>query len=111
MARIPLFNGATGVSHYIHVDDLTGEGTMVESTMSEDTVAAILDNNGAMANHNDGYSQSRDICRIASIPMAMVYHLREHEGWDPLSPFYSDKLTKLLNDSDYRKLRTGGGRV
>lgn len=110
VTRIPLFNGATGVTHHIIVDEGSGE-SWVESSLPQANLDAILDNNAAMATHNDGYSESREFGRIASIPMAMVHHFREHEGWDPLSPEFDDKFTRLLNDSDYRKLRTGGGRV
>lgn len=101
-----LFRSPAGVDHYLCQDE---DGTI--RTEAHQDVQHILDANGEMYNHNDGYSQSRDWKRVASIPLALINMVKIHEGWDMLSPENSDRLTKLLNDIDYLKLRTAPGRV
>lgn len=48
--------------------------------------------------------------KVASIPMGLVENLKQEKGLDVMSCKESD-LKRLLNDSDYAKLRTAHGRL
>lgn len=85
----------------------------VEVRISQD-VAPLLDRNRAMANHNDGYTKSREMRRVASIPAIVRQKWLIEEGWDCMSthdPDVARKLMLKLNDPDYAYLRTAEGRL
>ena len=104
--RIPLFTSCVGITHDIVAED---DGSVrVESTYDSQE---ILDQNVAMANHNDGYSPSREMRRVASIPWALRNKWLNEEGWDAWDGKYFDKLRKVLNDSEWSKLRTAPGNL
>lgn len=71
----------------------------------------LLDQNKAMANHNDGWSPSRDLRRAGSIPLNLIEKWKHEEGFDALNPHHADKLKQKLNDSDWAHLRTAHWRV
>ena len=71
----------------------------------------ILDQNKAMATHNDGYTPSRDMRRVASIPLILWLKWKNEEGWDAFNPHHSDRLMRKLNDPDYAFLRTAPGNL
>ena len=73
-------------------------------------VEPILDRNQALANHNDGWNGDRTMRRVASIPNVVLDRYRR-KGINLLRPEFRDDLRKLMNDSDYRKLRTAPGRI
>ena len=89
------------------IDNEDGTVTVTQTQDCE----AILDRNKAMMTHNDGYTPSRDIQRIASIPNTLIHKWLVEEGWNALDPKYGDRLKKKLNDPDYAFLRTAPGRV
>jgi hypothetical protein len=96
-----------GLSHH-WVDN--GDGTF--KVVSSQDVAPILERNKAMANHNDGYSPSRELRRVAFIPDIIRQKWLDEEGWDAYRPdLYGDKLVQKLNDPEWRYLRTAEGRV
>ncbi len=103
--RFGNYDPVTGVRKDYRHD---GEGGVIVRTSQD--VAPLLDRNKAMANHNDGYSESRELRRVASIP-AMVRLKWLEEGWDCLDPNCADKLMRKLNDPDYAYLRTAEGRL
>lgn len=70
----------------------------------------ILEENKAMANHNDGYTPSRDIQRIGRIPQIVIEDFAA-KGIDLFHPANEVFLQKLMDNSDYRFLRTAPGRV
>jgi hypothetical protein len=74
-------------------------------------VTAALDANKAQATHNDGYSASRELRRVAHLPWAFIQHCRDIEGWNPLDPEYADRLKRVLNDPEYAFLRTAPGKL
>ena len=96
-------------SGIVHWRRNNGDGTV--SYRAEQANDPILDRNKAMATHNDGYSQSREMRRVASIPMQLIYHWLETEGWNAFDPANADRLAKRLNDPDYAYLRTADGHV
>lgn len=74
-------------------------------------VAPVLELNKAMFNHNDGYSKSRELRRVASIPAIVRQKWLIEEGWDCLDPGSVKKLAEKLNSSDYAFLRTASGHL
>jgi hypothetical protein len=104
--RVPLFVGSTGIRH----DWLDNEdGTY--TVLSEYDAEPILDRNKALANHNDGYSPSREMRRVASIPLILWLKWLQDEGWDAFAPECADRLRRKLNSSEYMWLRTAPGKL
>ena len=102
----PLWVSSAGVQKFFRTLD---DGSH-EVVMKQD-VGDILDRNKAMANENDGYSQSRELRRVGSIPMSLIVKWREEEGWDAFDPAHADRLASKLNDGDFALLRTAGGNL
>ncbi len=105
-----LFRSSAGVDHWMVHDD-NGKTRFASSA----DVAPVLERNKAMANHNDGYSPSRELRRVASIPYAIAHKWLNEEGW-----WFEDaahdsdvarKLLAKLNSSDYAYLRTAPGHI
>jgi hypothetical protein len=96
-----------GIASYIRDDGVTTE------ILSSADVTAHLEQNKAMANHNDGYSPSRELRRVASIPAIVILKWKEELGVDFYSsdPEQKRKVRQLLNSSEYQFLRTAPGRV
>lgn len=74
-------------------------------------VAPILDRNKALANDGDGYSASRDIRRVASIPLVLVEKWKNEEGIDLFNPDHLPAVRRKLNSPEYQYLRTAPGRL
>lgn len=105
MARRHLFTSGAGVSY--DFED-TGNGEyLIHGTQD---LTALLDRNRAMANHNDGYTPSHDMRRVATIPAIIRNKWLNEEGWDAYRPdLYGVELMRKLNDPDWRYLRTADG--
>jgi hypothetical protein len=103
--RRHLLRSSAGIDHWIITD---GNETRFESTQGTDD---ILDRNKAMATHNDGYSPSRELRRVASVPYIVALKWLNEEGWWMFDPECSDKLAAKLNSSEWMHLRTAEGRV
>lgn len=106
MSERELFTSASGRVHTWRDND-DGSATVV----SRQDVAPILERNAEMMGRNDGYSPSRFLRRVGSIPMSLLYLWQSVEGWDPVHPANSDRLAQKLNDIDFAKLRTAPGRL
>ena len=104
MAYVPLFTSGCGVT-WLWQDDEQGLGA---TALAVQEVTPILERNQAMAGHNSGYTPSRDMARIASIPLTVIYKWLTEEGWDALSPDpdCQRKLAQKLDDPEWRYLRT-----
>jgi hypothetical protein len=107
MARQSLFTSAAGIE-YTWEDQ--GDGNyLVHGTQD---LTGILDRNRAMANHNDGYTPTRELRRVAHIPAIIRNKWLAEEGWDAYRPdLYGDKLMRKLNDPDWQYLRTAEGQI
>lgn len=77
----------------------------------QDNESEILERNKAMYNHNDGYTPSREMQRVGSIPMALIELWQTVEGWNPYAPENADRLARKLDDIDFRHLRTAPGQL
>jgi hypothetical protein len=82
----------------------------IELRMSQD-VEAALDRNKAARNHNDGYTPSREMRRVATIPPMVALKWLHEEGWWYADPQNADRLLKKLMDPDWAHLRTADGRL
>lgn len=104
-----LFRSMAGVDHWMIQD---GNETRFAATQD---VAPMLEQNKAMATHNDGYSPSRELRRVASIPYAIGIKWLNEEGWwfmdASKDPDVALKLAAKLNSNEYLYLRTAEGRV
>lgn len=103
--RTFLFRSSMGLDHYMLEDE---NGVRFEAVGQTDP---IIERNKAMATHNDGYSPSRELRRVASIPFILINKWLNEEGWNALDPANHDRLARKLNDPDYAFLRTAEGRV
>jgi hypothetical protein len=99
-----LFTSSVGIRHFWRDD---GDRTSVVSLQDAEP---ILERNKAMAAHNDGYTPSRELRRVASIPLILVLKWLNEEGWYAFDPNARDRLKRKLNDPEYRWLRTAPGR-
>lgn len=99
-----LLTSAAGVSHFMR-QNADGSTTFAASQAND----PILDHNQRLRTENDGWSKSKELRRVASIPMSLVYKWRQEEGWDAFDPDHQDKLAQKLNDPDYAYLRTASG--
>ena len=75
-----------------------------------------LKHNKALYTHNDGYSKSRELKRVASIPtLALSVWAKEYNGdsnWFRLpKEVQKDILKKKLNSNEFRYFRTAEGRL
>ena len=102
-----LMTSEAGVSHYMVLDE---HGAFVGFRSVGET-DPIVERNKAMATHNDGYSPSREMRRVASIPMILIAKWKNEEGWDALDPACADRLMKKMNDPEYHYLRTADGQL
>lgn len=104
--RVPLLTTEAGIRHEWQ-DNEDGTYTVISSADCE----PVIEQNKAMANHNDGYSPSRELRRVASIPLIVAYQWLVDEGWNAFDPANADRLKRKLNDPDWRWLRTADGRL
>lgn len=102
---MPFINDAVTKRKYIDNED--GTATIIQQQNCD----SVLERNKALYNHNDGYTPSRDMRRVASIPLELVYQWLAEEGWNAFDPHCSDKLKQKLNDPQYLYLRTAPGRL
>lgn len=104
-----LFRSSAGLDHYMLEED----GKTRFAAFQD--VAPFLEQNKIAANHNDGYSASRDLRRVASIPYGIMHKWLNEEGWWAMDadkdPDVAKKLAAKLNSSDYAYLRTAEGHV
>lgn len=70
----------------------------------------ILERNKALLSHNDGYTPSREMQRVASIPLIVIEEYQAR-GINLYSPENEHILQRILDDSDFRHFRTAPGRL
>lgn len=84
------------------------DGKIIERKTQD--VEPILERNKALFVDGDGYSPTREMRRVASIPMGLVEKwLRE--GVDIFNPDHMPEVKKRLNSAEYAYLRTAPGRL
>lgn len=70
----------------------------------------ILERNKAMLTHNDGYTADRSMQRVGSITQGVIEEYLAR-GINLFLPEYEGELVKLMDNSDYRHLRTAHGQL
>jgi hypothetical protein len=93
-----------GIRRRVQID-----GESVTETISDD-VEPVIEHNKALQNEGDGFSPTREMRRIASIPMALALKWKFERGVDVFNPDHAPAVRALLNDPEYRYLRTSPGR-
>jgi hypothetical protein len=101
--RLLAADGAV-VSHF-----LANEAEGVYAIRHRQDVAPILAMNERLRNEGNGMSPSRELRRVASIPL-VVYHQWLKEGFDALDPDSWPELRRRLR-GDYGWLRTSSGSI
>ena len=89
---------------YDPIDD-----TMIRSRTQE--CAPILERNKILLNEGDGYTPSRDMRRVASIPVVLIEKWMKEEGINAFDKNDWDKVAAKLDDPELRFLRTAPGKV
>ena len=95
-----------------HSDDMNRQ-VVIERNVN---YKPIIDHNKKMYTQNDGYSKSRDLKRVASIPtLVLELWTKEYNGtgnWFALPKEVQQKiLKKKLNSSGFQYFRTAPGRL
>lgn len=104
----PWFTSSAGIHYETDTDQITGD-MIIRATQD---VYKILELNQSMFLENGGYNADKSMRRVASIPTLLRNKIMAEEGWDPWQPAkYPDRYKRLMNDIDYRKLRTAKGRI
>ncbi len=106
--RLLAVDSATRIVEY-HSYDPISRKTIIETV--QDT-APILERNKAMQNEDDrGWGASRDLRRAASIPDIVILKWRNEYGIDVFDRNHWPAVKRLLNDPDWRWLRTAPGKL
>lgn len=74
-------------------------------------VEPILEANKQMQTADDGYSPSRELRRVASIPCVVAEQWMKERGINILNPDHMPAIRRLLNDPENLFLRTAPGRL
>ena len=95
-----------GISEHL---DFHGDGSF--AVVRSQDVEPILEQNKRLQTEGDGYSPSREWRRVASILVTVQMQWIEKYGVDPLAKGNEALLKRLLNDPEWRHLRTSPGSV
>src|SRR5262245_44099135 len=96
----------TRVAEYHHYD-AASDRTVIETVQD---VAPILERNKALRNADDrGWSASYDLRRAATIPDIIILKWRKEYGIDVFNRNHWPAVKRLLNDPEWRYLRTAPG--
>ncbi len=104
--RLLDWNQETGVASWWHQD---GEGVWAEEAVQH--AAPILDLNKEAQNHCNPYNAAHDVRMVARIPLIIIAKWRNELGVDYWNPDHQAKVDALLNDPEWRWLRTDWGTV
>ena len=104
MKRVLDYNPLTGESVVFNYDDATDVLTLVH----EQDVSGILDQNKALAADTDRTKKQikDDMLHYASVPNSVILKWQLEKGVDVFNTKHRKKVFKLLNDPEYRYLKT-----
>ncbi len=115
MKRLLDYDHLSGVKTWHEYDDLTKE-TIISQ---EQDVGPILERNKKLQNigaDGGGLNQyarqgiKNDFVHVGTIPVGVQLKWRKEHGVDIYNPNHTKAIMKLMNDPDYRYLRTATGR-
>lgn len=108
MKRLLTTDPLTGSATYFHHDPLTGK---VGFEQVQD-VTAIVEQNKTLQNHGtNGWTKSRDMKHVASVPLCILHQWALDAGVPMNSKEFGEVVKKRLNDPDFRAFRTGLGGI
>jgi hypothetical protein len=102
------FDPETGECVWHEYDDLTQTTTL---TTIIDLAPCLERNKQDKNDGSNGYSPSRELQRVASIPNVLIEKWLNEEGIDVFNNNHWPAVARKLNSSEYMYLRTGGGRL
>lgn len=94
-----------GQTEFFHYDEATGNFAIE----TRQDVEPILDNNKRQQNDGDGFTPSRDMRKVGTIPLVVLQLWKDTEGLDWMNKNHAKAIRAKLNDSDWRWLRTAPG--
>lgn len=97
---------SAGMDEVFHFDQSNGDFA-VETSQD---VEPILDRNKRLRNDTDGYTPSRDMKHIATIPNVVIELWLNRYGVNVFRKDHDSAVRRLLNDPEWRNLRTSPGR-
>ena len=103
-----VYDPVSGMTRTLDYDHARDE-LMVKTTQD---CEAIIDHNKRLATWDDGYTPSREMRRVASIPLVIYQQWMSEDGVNLMTMPKGEKaayLRKKLNDPDWRYLRTAPG--
>ncbi len=108
------YDPVTMKSTYVRFTE-TGQ-VQFRETIPEWLARRIIDENQERAKHfdaNGGWAGAKQGAVIANIPHFLDKHFKAMSGQDitKSGAYDEDKYNSFLDDSDYRYLRTGGGKI
>lgn len=96
----------TGAEEFFHFDDETG-GFRIQT---REDVEPLIDLNRRLYNDGtNGWTPSRDLKRVAHIPASVILIWKESYGVDVFNRNHAPALKRLLNDPEWRHLRSAPG--
>lgn len=104
--RLIGWNRATGLASWWLED---GDGNWAQQSFQH--TDGLLDLNKEAQNHCNPRNGERDVRMVARIPLIVIAKWRNELGVDYWNPDHQGKVDKLLNDPEWRWLRTDGGMV
>lgn len=99
------YDHETNQTEFFHYDEGTGDFA-IETIQN---VEPIIENNKRQYNDGDGYTPSRDMRKVASIPLIVLEMWKNEKGINWMDKNDWPKIKQLLNDPDWRYLRTAPG--
>jgi hypothetical protein len=110
MRRFVGYDPITGLTTWHEYDHVTKD-TLIHTTYDHAQTDAVLDMNHRLQNLDDGgWDSTKSWRRVAEIPMSVIHWFMVHKKIDLLR-CDSKTLKKIMNDSDWRKLRTANWHV
>lgn len=105
MPRFFDYDPETREIEWFHYD----AGTDTATIQRQVDVQPIIDANKRLYNEGDGFNKARDGRRIATIPSIVVDKWKRELGVDVFNKDHEKAVKRLLNDPDWRYLRTAPG--
>ena len=106
MSSTTHFSSDPGLETKFH--DLGDQKYALEYSADCEAVIAHTQN---LANSHDGYSPSRELRHVATIPAIIQLRWRELYGIEVWNRNHWPGVKRLLNDPDWRWLRSSDGRL
>lgn len=106
--RLLDYDPLTGVATYHHYDH-TNDTTIIESV--QDAAPFIENNKQNQLLDNDKQQIKNNWWHVASIPIGVQYKWMTEHGVNVWDKSHRKAVFKLLNDPDYRYLKTTSGKI